>query len=67
MADMKQEKCGGTFVIKIYSGKNSTWQGEVTWAERNKKLRFRSALELLKMLDGAVNKEGASEGGGHER
>ena len=35
-----------------------TWQGQVTWAEKNKTVSFRSALELMRLLDEA----GASEG-----
>lgn len=33
---------------------NATWQGEVTWAEANKKKSFRSALELIRLIDGAL-------------
>jgi hypothetical protein len=43
----------GTFVVKIRYRQNSTWQGHVTWVEENKTVPFRSALELLKLLDSA--------------
>jgi len=33
---------------------NSTWQGEIVWAEKNESLKFRSALELLKIMDSAL-------------
>ena len=36
---------------------NATWQGEVVWADEKKKQYFRSALELIKMIDGALNSE----------
>ena len=36
---------------------NATWQGEVTWAEENRKKQFRSALELIKLIDSALNME----------
>ncbi len=45
-----------TFVIHVKHCQNSTWQGTVTWAEENKQENFRSVLELLKLLDGAVEK-----------
>lgn len=41
----------GTFIVKIQYRQNATWQGHITWAEKNKTLPFRSALELLKLID----------------
>ena len=55
-----------TFVVKILDSQNSTWQGRVTWVEENKTQHFRSALELLKMIDSVVNRE-EIEGGSHEK
>lgn len=46
-----------TFVIHVQFRKNATWQGEVIWAEQQKKMCFRSALELLKLMDGAMDQE----------
>jgi hypothetical protein len=43
----------GTFVVRVLHRQNATWQGSVTWAERNATQNFRSALELLKLMDGA--------------
>ena len=48
----------GTFIVQIKYRQNSTWQGQVVWAEENKKVYFRSALELLRLIDGAIS-EGA--------
>lgn len=45
----------GTFIIKVDYCENETWQGRVTWAEENKTEHFRSALELLKLIDGATH------------
>ena len=47
----------GTFVVHVKYRQHSTWQGEVIWAEQNKKQTFRSALELLKLIDGALDQE----------
>ena len=44
----------GTFVVHVQYLKNSTWQGEIVWAEKNESLKFRSALELLKIMDSAL-------------
>ena len=53
-ADGKRQKHTGTFVIHVSHCDNATWQGEVTWAEANKKKSFRSALELIRLIDGAL-------------
>ena len=42
-----KKKHTGTFLIHVS-------QGEVTWAEANKKKSFRSALELIRLIDGAL-------------
>ena len=38
----------GTFVVHVQCLENATWQGE------NESLKFRSALELLKIMDSAL-------------
>ena len=63
------EKNTGTFVIKVMNRQNATWQGSVDWVERHETQYFRSALELLKLIDGALDgyeKESRKEGGSHE-
>ena len=60
------EKNTGTFVVKILDRQNATWQGSVTWLEEQKVQFFRSALELMKMIDGALDDKLAIEGGNHE-
>ena len=45
----------GTFIVKIEHCNNESWQGEVVWADEEKREKFRSALELLKLMDEAVN------------
>ncbi len=44
----------GTFVVKIEFCQHGTWQGQVIWAEENRTERFRSALELLRLMDEAM-------------
>ena len=43
-----------TFVIKIDANRDATWQGDVTWADEQSEKHFRSALELIKFIDGAL-------------
>ena len=45
---------GERFVVDIRYQENSTWQGEVLWVDQNRQCSFRSALELLKLIDGAL-------------
>lgn len=47
-----------TFVVHVRYRQNATWQGDILWAEKKKKLHFRSALELLKLIDSALDEEG---------
>lgn len=51
---MKKEK---TFVVQIKDTQSGTWQGTVLWVEEEKKEVFRSALELIKLMDSAVESE----------
>lgn len=54
---LKQNGDLATFVVHVKYRQHSTWQGEVVWAEQNKKQTFRSALELLKLIDSALEDE----------
>ncbi len=54
------EKGGkGTFVVQIQYRQHATWQGKVLWAEKNESMQFRSALELLKLIDSALDEDAA--------
>ena len=43
-----------TFAVKVLFRQNASWQGSVLWLERGQELRFRSVLELLLLMDGAL-------------
>lgn len=58
MAMDSKRKEKGTFLVQIHFRQKETWQGQVTWAEENKTVSFRSALELLRLLDEAGEREG---------
>ena len=47
----------GTFIVKVDYCQNESWQGRVIWADENKTQHFRSALELMRIMDDALNKE----------
>lgn len=51
------EKVDGTFIVHINKSENDTWQGQVTWADKDEKLNFRSAMELMSIIDAALNTE----------
>ena len=44
-----------TFVVKILFRQHTSWQGSVTWLEENVEQPFRSVLELLLLIDSALN------------
>lgn len=53
----KRREDRGTFVVRVRHRQNATWQGEVLWAEENETQNFRSVLELIKLIDNALDKE----------
>lgn len=55
---------GDRFVVNIRYRENATWQGDVLWVNQNRQCRFRSALELLKLLDGALTDKEMEDGSG---
>ena len=60
---MGKENNTGTFIVKIMNQQNSTWQGNITWVDGQKSRNFRSALEMLKLMDGALDDTTDVEGG----
>lgn len=47
----------GTFIVRVQQRQNSTWQGRITWVEEDKTVRFRSLLEMIKLIESGVNAE----------
>ena len=47
----------GIFVVQILNTQHATWQGVVTWMNGEKSQPFRSALELIRLMDSALLKE----------
>ena len=49
------------FLIQMLDTQNLTWQGTVTFLENNQKLPFRSVLELVKLMDSAIESSASDE------
>lgn len=45
---------GATFIVEIKSKENHSWQGKLTWVDQKESKNFRSALELIKIIDSAI-------------
>ena len=45
----------GTFIIRVQHRQHSSWQGRVTYLDKNQTVYFRSALELIKIIDGTLD------------
>lgn len=41
----------GTFVTYVQYRQQSTWQGELSWMEKEQNYRFHNSLEFLKLID----------------
>lgn len=51
-----------TFVVQILNRQNATWQGVITWTEGRQTQPFRSALEMIRLIDSALTEEGGASG-----
>lgn len=50
----RQEGCLASFRISILFRQNASWQGSIQWLEQNSVSQFRSALELIQLLDSVL-------------
>ena len=50
-----------TFVISVLFRQNATWQGSIQWLDKKKTQRFRSTLELIQLMDSALDSRGPDE------
>ena len=53
----REKDIGNSFVIEVKSQENYTWKGTITSVEGKKKENFRSALELMKLIDSTLGKK----------
>ncbi len=54
---MKEVNGKGTFVVRIQYTQNNSWQGSITWTEKNQTEHFRSALEMMQLMDNALGEK----------
>ena len=52
-----QEGRCATFSVRVLFRQNASWQGSVTWLEGGREESFRSALELVLLMDSALLEE----------
>ena len=43
-----------TFKVKVLFRQGASWQGKLSWTEGKEEVSFRSALELVKLMDSAL-------------
>jgi hypothetical protein len=60
-ANYKCRAKGQSFLIQIKFRENSCWQGTIQWLEGQKSCSFRSLLEMLRLMDEALERTTASE------
>ena len=46
-----------SFILEVVDTQNQSWQGTLEWVQGKKKISFRSALELLRMINSVVGDE----------
>ena len=44
-----------TFIVRVQYRQNATWQGTIQWVEQKKTQQFRSVLEMIKLMEKAVD------------
>ena len=56
VSDHPSPRGGPTFLIKIHYRQNASWQGSIQWLEINCTRFFRSYLELIFLMEEAMDK-----------
>ena len=46
-----------TFIVEIIDYQKYTWQGQIPWIQEDKKVSFRSVMEMLHLMDSALGEE----------
>lgn len=57
------ETQSSNFLVSIYRQENHSWQGVIQWLDTGKKVHFRSQLEMIMLMQEAMeSKNGADQG-----
>ena len=51
---MSQKGTLASFCVYVQYRQNATWQGIICWEEQNRDVEFRSALEMIALIDNAL-------------
>ncbi len=49
---------GATFIIRVLNCKQNNWKGEIRWLDGKDTIYFRSLLEMVILLQEALEKQG---------
>lgn len=44
------------FIIYVYYRQNATWQGEILWVEGKQERKFRSTMEMQRLMDSVLER-----------
>ena len=50
-----------TFIVRVQHRQNNTWQGRITWADKNKTLHFRSIWEMVHLMENALYEDASPD------
>ena len=56
-----------TFIVEIIDHQKYTWQGQIHWIQGDKKVSFRSVMEMLHLMNSAFIEEKDDGWQGDER
>lgn len=56
LEEEKPVKPMASFKVNVLFRQNASWQGNLIWIDENAESQFRSALELVKLLDEALSR-----------
>lgn len=52
---MEENLRGKAFVVNIDNTEDGTWHGRITWLATNETVCFRSAFEMVHLIDSALD------------
>ncbi|MDN5351823.1 MAG: hypothetical protein PWQ12_742 [Clostridiales bacterium] len=52
---------GSNFLVSVQHTENHSWQGYIQWLDTGRKIHFRSELEMLTLMQEAVQRSQPSE------
>ena len=46
-----------TFIVEILDCQKQTWQGRIHWIQEDRKMSFRSVMEMLHLMESALARD----------